>query len=209
MSLSQTLQHKGPLSEKEIKHLSWLFEELVLADKELAKAEKPEIARQKWMHKAFDLVVYLRLLGEYIAWEYDLTQVIEAMEKLHQWLEGIIQITQDETYKQHAKLLKEDIEGYRDPSCEIFLRTAEALNHEVAIKLVEANKAFRKTIDELSQTKQVFPEGYKSLVLSLKAFGLAYKNYKSVAGALTKAQCQQIFAPVGEQVPVDIPPLEE
>jgi hypothetical protein len=185
--------------------------------------KKYNVARQKFLHKVFQVVEYLRILNEYVAWECDFTLVINAMEKLHNWLQGIIQLTQDETFKQQSRHLQEEIEQHRDPSSELFLRMAEGvsfqlkgeepyplqLNHKVANELIQAYGDFRKMLHDLSQKKPVFPNGYKSFVLSLKAFGLAFKNYKGVSGAFTASQCLQIFAPVGEEVSIHIPPIEK
>jgi hypothetical protein len=204
-SPSTTIQHQEPLSEKEIQSLTLLFNEVVSADK--------EAERQLLLNKMYDTVKFLRTLNEYVAWEYDLSAAVTAMEKLNEWLQGIIQLTQDESLKEQSKNLVEEIEQHRNPSSELFLRMAEEAvtlktNQEAATRCVEAFAAFRKTLGELSHKKQVFPEGYKSFTLSLKAFGLAYKNYKGFSSAFTIAQCGQIFAPVGEEVPIQIPPME-
>jgi hypothetical protein len=186
------------------------------------------VARQKFLHTTFKVIEHLRSLNEYFAWECDLTDVIKAMTFVCNYFKSMIDIHRNPDYEKMCRHQEEEIEQHKDQSSELFLRTAygqvvmikedeivdnpvtgDQLLTKVVHKCVKTFEAFRKNLVELSKKKKVFPEGYETFVLSLKAFGLAFKNYKSVATSFTVVNCFQPFAALqGYTVAVKIPDIE-
>lgn len=157
-------------------------------------------SQQNFLRTTYKVVELLRSRNEEVEWEHDMSDTIQAMQR---WYEVTKALPPDiaEKFEAGHRLLEREIKEHHDQSSEFFLRYAQHnaidvsptpdIYHEVSASCAFDFAKLRQHIWDYQAAS--VEEQYRTVALSVKAFGLAFANYKVIATTITKSNYQNLY----------------